>query len=55
MDSINSLPHKKQFMMIKDRKMRLQIANMKKHLKTFDKKIILSNFTIYIYSINYSI
>lgn len=26
-------------MMIKDRKMRLQIANMKKHLKTFDKKL----------------
>jgi hypothetical protein len=44
MDSINSLPHKKQFMMIKDRKMRLQIANMKKHLKTFDKKNYLIEF-----------
>ena len=31
-------------MMIKDRKMRLQIANMKKHLKTFDKKNYLIEF-----------
>lgn len=30
--------------MIKDRKMRLQIANMKKHLKTFDKKNYLIEF-----------